>query len=178
MGRQSDDRSEPWVSVQRRALRAFPRIANRYHRRREPTEDPRGAVPRGRDADRAGERNQVMMIDHKHRGDTKKLREFYEATGSKGVLWIDDATGRIVQLPVESRIRPGEGGCQLCHQDLDGTEKHGRLQFDERRLPRLIFGPGVAICDECLEWVRLLDYHAENGSVATPRFEEGDLVLR
>jgi hypothetical protein len=119
-----------------------------------------------------------MTAENKHRDDNKMLREFYEATGSKGVLWIDNATGQIVELPIESRIRPGEGGCQLCHQDLDGTEKHGRLHFDERRLPRLIFGPGEAICGECVEWVRLLDYHAENGSVATPRFEDGDLVLR
>ena len=57
-------------------------------------------------------------------------------------------------------------------------EKHGRVDFDERNLPRLVFGPGEAICVECVEWVRLLDYHAENGSVATSRFEEGDLVLR
>src|SRR5206468_12028511 len=78
MGRQSDDRSEPWVSVQRRALRAFPRIANRYHRRREPTEDPRGAVPRGRDAERTSERDQIMTVENKHRDDNKMLREFYQ----------------------------------------------------------------------------------------------------
>jgi hypothetical protein len=119
-----------------------------------------------------------MTVENKHRADNKTLREFYEATGSKGVLWIDDRTGRIVELPVESRIRRGEGGCQLCHEQLVGMEKHGRVDFDERNLPRLVFGPGEAICVECVEWVRLLDYHAENGSVATSRFEEGDLVLR
>ena len=119
-----------------------------------------------------------MTVENKHRADNKTLREFYEATGSKGVLWIDDRTGRIVELPVESRIRRGEGGCQLCHEQFVAMEKHGRVDFDERNLPRLVFGPGEAICVECVEWVRLLDYHAENGSVATPRFEEGDLVLR
>ena len=60
-----------------------------------------------------------MTVENKHRADNKTLREFYEATGSKGVLWIDDRTGRIVELPVESRIRRGEGGCQLCHEELD-----------------------------------------------------------
>jgi len=119
-----------------------------------------------------------MTLENKHRADNKTLREFYEATGSKGVLWIDHRTGRIVELPVESRIRRGEGGCQLCHEQFVGMEKHGRVDFDERNLPRLVFGPGEAICDECVEWVRLLDYHAENGSVAAPRFEDGDLVLR
>ena len=117
-----------------------------------------------------------MRFDNNNR--EKKLREFHETTGNKGMLWIDDATGRIVELPVESCIRQGEGGCQLCHEQLDGMEKHGRVDFDERKLPSLTFGPGEAICDECVEWVRLLDYHAENGSVASPRFEEGDLVLR
>ena len=113
-----------------------------------------------------------MTLENKHRADNKTLREFYEATGSKGVLWIDDRTGRIVELPVESRIRRGEGGCQLCHEQFVGMEKHGRVDFDERNLPRLVFGPGEAIC---VEWVRLLDYHAENGSVATSRFEEGGI---
>jgi hypothetical protein len=117
-----------------------------------------------------------MTVENKHRDDDKNLG-FY-ATTRRAALWIDDATGRIVELPIDSRIRPGSGGCQLCHQDLDGTEKHGRVDFDERNLPRLVFGPGEAICDECVGWVRLLDYHAENGSVATRRFEEGDLVLR
>ena len=118
-----------------------------------------------------------MNIESKHRDESKKLRKFYEATAKKGILWIDDATGQIVESPIESRIRPGEGGCQLCHEDLDGTERHGRVDFDDRSLPRLVFGSGEGICGECVEWVRLLDFHAENGSVSTPRFEDGDLVL-
>jgi len=73
-----------------------------------------------------------MTLENKHRADNKTLREFYEATGSKGVLWIDHRTGRIVELPVESRIRRGEGGCQLCHEQFVGMEKHGRVDFDER----------------------------------------------
>ena len=30
-----------------------------------------------------------MTLENKHRADNKTLREFYEETGSKGVLWID-----------------------------------------------------------------------------------------
>jgi hypothetical protein len=118
-----------------------------------------------------------MTFDNNNR--EKKLRELCETTGGRAVLWINDATGQIVDsLQIESRIRQGSGGCQLCHEQLDGMEKHGRVHFDERDLPRLVFGPGEAICSECIEWVRLLDYHTANGSVAIPRFEDGDLVLR
>jgi hypothetical protein len=119
-----------------------------------------------------------MTVENKHRADNKTLREFYEATGSKGVLWIDDRTGRIVELPVESRIRRGEGGCQLCHEELDGREAHGEVQFDERGFPRLLFGPGGPICADCVEWVRWLRHYAGREPVSTPRFGEGDLVLR
>jgi hypothetical protein len=119
-----------------------------------------------------------MTVEHRNPDDDKKLRQFHEATAKKGVLWIDDARGQIVELLVESRIRPGSGGCQLCHDDLDGTERHGRVEFDDRNLPRLVFGPGEGICSGCVEWVRLLDYHADNGSVSTPRFDDGELVLR
>ena len=100
-----------------------------------------------------------MTVENKHRADNKTLREFYEATGSKGVLWIDDRTGRIVELPVESRIRRGEGGCQLCHEELDGREAHGAIEFDERGLPRLLLGPGGPICADCVEWVRWLRHY-------------------
>jgi hypothetical protein len=62
------------------------------------------AGPRGRDADRTSEREQIMTVENEHRADNKTLREFYEATGSKGVLWIDDRTGRIVD---ELRSRHG-----------------------------------------------------------------------
>ena len=41
-----------------------------------------------------------MTVENKHRDDNKKLRELYEATAKKGVLWIDDATGQIVELPI------------------------------------------------------------------------------
>jgi hypothetical protein len=120
-----------------------------------------------------------MTVENKHRADNKTLREFYEATGSKGVLWIDDRTGRIVdELEVETRIRSGEGGCQLCHKELDGSEAHGEVEFDERGLPPLLFGPGGPICADCVEWVRWLRYYAGRKPVSTPRFGEGDLVLR
>src|SRR5438874_12778813 len=118
-----------------------------------------------------------MTLENKHRADNKTLREFYEATGSKGVLWIDDRTGRIVELPVESRIRRGEGGCQLCHEELDGREAHGAIEFDERGLPRLLLGPGGPICADCVEWVRWLRHYAGREPLSTPRFQEGDLVL-
>jgi hypothetical protein len=109
----------------------------------------------------------------------RTIRESCEGTEDKAVLWIENETGQIVDtLPVESRIRPGEGGCQCCYEHLDGWEKHGRVEFDERGLPKLIFGPGEAICADCVEWARLLAYYAENGAVAMPRFEDGTLVLR
>jgi hypothetical protein len=119
-----------------------------------------------------------MTVENKDRDDNRKLRELYEATAKKAVLWIDDTSDQIVELPIESRIRSGEGGCQICHQHLDGNERHGRVEFDDRDLPRLAFGPGEGICTDCVEWLRLLDYHAEHGSVSTPRFDDGDLVLR
>jgi hypothetical protein len=52
------------------------------------------------------------------------------------------------------------------------------LEFDYRHLPKLIVGTGEPVCEQCVEWVRLLQYHAENGSVSVPRFDDGDLVLR
>jgi len=71
-----------------------------------------------------------------------------------------------------------EGGCQLCHEELDGREAHGAIEFDARGLPRLLFGPGGPICADCVEWVRWLRHCAGRERVSTPRFGEGDLVLR
>jgi hypothetical protein len=96
----------------------------------------------------------------------------------KAALWINDDSGQIVDtLPIESRIRPGSGGCQLCHEELQGNEIRAHVEFDDRHLPRLLIGSGD-VCEHCVEWIGLLHYHAENGSVATPRFDDGDLVLR
>jgi hypothetical protein len=83
------------------------------------------------------------------------LREFRRRIAHRAVVWIDDGTGRILdELEVETRIRPGTEGCQLCHESLDGREAHGAIEFDERGLPRLLPGPGGAICIDCVEWVR------------------------
>ena len=109
----------------------------------------------------------------------ERLRNLCETTSVKTALWIDDDSGQIVDtLPIESRIRSGSGGCQLCHEELDGHEVLARLEFDDRHLPKLIVGTGERVCEQCVEWVRLLHYHAENGSVSGPRFDDGDLVLR
>jgi hypothetical protein len=80
-----------------------------------------------------------------------------QRSAARAVIWIDGAIGRLVdELEVETRIRSGEGGCQLCHEELDGREAHGEVQFDGRGLPRLLFGPGGPICADCVEWVRWL----------------------
>src|SRR6185295_7025511 len=106
----------------------------------------------------------------------ERLRNLCETTSVKTALWIDDDSGQIVDtLPNESRIRSGSGGCQLCHEELDGHEVLARLEFDDRHLPKLIVGTGERVCEQCVEWVRLLHYHAENGSVSGPRFDDGDL---
>jgi hypothetical protein len=107
------------------------------------------------------------------------VRELYQCGAGRAVIWISDDDGRIVdELDVETRIRPGEGGCQLCHEELDGREAHGEVQFDGHGLPRLLFGPGGPICADCVEWVRWLRHYAGREPVSTPRFGEGDLVLR
>jgi hypothetical protein len=109
----------------------------------------------------------------------QSLREFYQPGTDRAVIWIDDGSGRIVdELEVETRIRSGEGGCQLCHEELDGREAHGEVEFDEHGLPRLLFGPGGPICADCVEWVRWLRHYAGRKPVSTPRFGEGDLALR
>ena len=73
------------------------------------------------------------------------VREFYQRSADRAVIWIDDGSGRIVdEVEVETRIRSGEGGCQLCHEKLDGREAHGEVQFDEHGRPRLLMGAGVA----------------------------------
>jgi hypothetical protein len=60
------------------------------------------------------------------------LREFPQGTADRAVVWIDDGTGRILdELEVETRIRPGTEGCQLCHEPLDGREAHGEVQIDD-----------------------------------------------
>src|SRR6266542_4047372 len=69
MGGQGGDRGEPRLAPQRGALCALRRAPKRPYRRREPLEDPRGAVPRGRDADRTSERDQIMTLENKHRAD-------------------------------------------------------------------------------------------------------------
>jgi hypothetical protein len=116
--------------------------------------------------------------DNKQDGNTQS-RSVLETTSGKAALWINDDSGQIVDtLPIESRIRPGSGGCQLCHEELDGNEVLARVEFDYRHLPKLIVGDGTPVCVQCVEWVRLLSYHAENGSVSTPRFDDGDLVVR
>ena len=56
-------------------------------------------------------------------GHQETVRELYSRSADRAVIWIDDGSGRIVdELEVETRIHSGHGGCQLCHQDLDGTE--------------------------------------------------------
>ena len=107
------------------------------------------------------------------------VRELYQCSADRAVIWIDDGSGRIVdELEVEIRIHSGEGGCQLCHESLDGREAHGEVQFEEYGLPRPLFGPGGPICADCVEWVRWLRHYAGREPVSTPRFGEGDLVLR
>jgi hypothetical protein len=107
------------------------------------------------------------------------LREFHHRTADRAVVWIDDGTGRVLdELEVETRIRPGTEGCQLCHESLDGRGARGAIEFDQRGLPRLLPGPGGAICIDCVEWVRWLRHYAGREPVSTPRFGEGDLVLR
>jgi hypothetical protein len=118
-----------------------------------------------------------MKRDEKNRHET--LRQVYEGAADRSVIWIDDGNGRIVdELEVETRIRRGEAGCQLCHEALDGREAHGAIEFDERGLPRLLLGPGGGICIDCVEWVRWLRHYAGREPVSTPWFGEGDLVLR
>lgn len=116
----------------------------------------------------------------RHQNDGQQsLREFYQRSADRALIWIDDGSGRIVdELGVETRIRPGEGGCQLCHEELDGSEAHGEIDFDERGLPRLLFGPGGPICAECVEWVRWLRHYASIGPISGARFEPRALVLR
>jgi len=47
-----------------------------------------------------------MTLENKDRDRQKKLREFYETTGDKAAVWINDTTGQIVDmLPAESPIR-------------------------------------------------------------------------
>jgi hypothetical protein len=65
-----------------------------------------------------------MTFDNNNR--EKKLRKFYEATGSKAGLWIDNATGRIVDcLPIGARFRPGSG--RICFQLADIELRPTRL---------------------------------------------------
>jgi hypothetical protein len=82
------------------------------------------------------------------------VRELYQCSADRAVIWISDEDGRIVDdLEVETRIRSGGGGCYLCHEELDGREAHGEVRFDEHGLPRLLPGPGGAICIDCVEWL-------------------------
>ena len=120
-----------------------------------------------------------MKHDDEKQEHNTQLRNFLETTSGETAIWIDDDSGQIVDtLPIESRIRPGSGGCNLCHEELGGNAVHAKLEFDDCRLPKLIFGHGHPVCEQCVEWVRLLHYHAEKGSVSVPRFDDGDLVLR
>ena len=106
-------------------------------------------------------------------------REFYQRDANRAVIWISDDDGRIVdELDVETRIRGGEGGCQLCHESLDGNEAHGEITLDGRGLPRVVFGPGGPICADCVEWVRWLGHYAGREPLSTPRFQKDNLVLR
>jgi hypothetical protein len=120
-----------------------------------------------------------MNQDDDHGVHSQRIRSLHETTDCKTALWIDDDSGQIVDtLPIQSRIRPGSDGCQLCHEERDGHEVVARLEFDDRHLPKLVTGNGKPVCDACVEWIRLLHYHAENGSISTPRFDDGHLVLR
>src|SRR5438309_1452595 len=120
-----------------------------------------------------------MKRDENDQDDQRALRRLYEASADRAVIWIDDGSGQIIdELEVETRIRPGTDGCQLCHEALDGREAHGEIEFGERGLPRLLFGRGGAICIDCAEWVRWLRHYAGREPVSTPRFTEGELVLR
>jgi hypothetical protein len=121
----------------------------------------------------------MNCYDDDKRDQDQPLSKCLETTSGKAALWINDDSGQIIDsLPIESRIRRGSGGCQLCHEELDRNAVHARLEFDDRHLPKLILGNGNPVCEQCVEWVRLLHYHAENSSVSTPRFDDGDLVLR
>jgi hypothetical protein len=109
----------------------------------------------------------------------QRLRSLYENSNDRAILWIDDGTGQIAdELVIESRIRTGSGGCELCHEPLDGSERRGRIDFDDRGLPRLLWGSGDPVCEACVEWIRCLHHYAETGPLSEPRFRERDLVLR
>jgi hypothetical protein len=56
-----------------------------------------------------------MTFDNNNR--EKKLREFYEATGSKGALWIDDATGKIVDR--SSRPEPQTAPYEVARPGIE-----------------------------------------------------------
>src|SRR5262249_54998398 len=72
----------------------------------------------------------------------RNLGEPNQPKADAAVIWLDDRDGRIVdELEVETRIRSGEGGFQLCRESLDGSEAHGEVQFDEHGLPRLLSPP-------------------------------------
>ena len=115
----------------------------------------------------------------RNENDQKTLRQVYEDAADRAVIWIDDGSGRIVdELEVETRMRLGTGGCQLCRESLDGSEKRATVDFDERGLPRLLPGGGEPVCADCIEWIRWLHHYEELEPVSGPRFGEGDFVLR
>ena len=115
----------------------------------------------------------------RNENDQKTLRQVYEHAADRAVVWIDDGSGRIIdELDVETRIRPGTGGCQLCRGPLDGSQKLAAVKFDDRGLPRLLFGVGEPVCIDCVEWVRWLQHYAGREPLSKPRFAEGAVVLR
>ena len=62
-----------------------------------------------------------MKHDDEKQEHNTQLRNFLETTSGETAIWIDDDSGQIVDtLPIESRIRPGSGGCHLCHEELAG----------------------------------------------------------
>jgi hypothetical protein len=72
-----------------------------------------------------------MTPEMQGRHHQKTLREFYEATGDKSAVWINDETGQIVDsLAVESRVPPGSGGCYAISSSHQPEIERRRRSID------------------------------------------------
>jgi hypothetical protein len=67
-----------------------------------------------------------MTVEKRYPAEGRNLHQPLEVGGSTAALWINDATGQIVEMPIGLNIP--EHALRISHQEVDRKGKHGRLR--------------------------------------------------
>src|SRR5262249_49613333 len=110
LGRRTEGRSEPRLSLQRREVRELARAPDGHHRRELPADDRRRRLLRLHHADAAERRRRVKTVRENRAED---LLPAPRSAADGAALWIDDATGKIVDRSLLPKCHTGFGAVRM-----------------------------------------------------------------